>query len=216
MPVPTSTMSWPAATSAALTCSLRWKPAWSDPMAMHVRHVTHAALGPRRPQARCSAGGLERRGDRRGTRPAHDLPAAVGLVAAQVDHGRRRAGQLAAVEHEVGRRARIARGPPSSAPRVRPAGGLALDCRTGQRTARSAASAAGSAGTRSPSVVRVRRRRPAGSGARGLGSSSVTAPGQQRARAPARVRGPSSRQRGQRERRARRTSPPRACPAGGP
>ena len=97
---------------------------------------------------------------------------------AQVDDRRGRAGQLAAVEHEVGL-ARIASGTSSSRRASGPPARFALDWSTGQRTASSAATAGGSAGTRRPSVVGSAAH-ASGNRRAGLGSSSVSRPGQQR------------------------------------
>ena len=84
--------------------------------------------------------------------------------------------------------ARIGVGTSSSARASGPPASLALDCRTGQRTACSAASGRAAARARAGRASPGPARRPAGSGARGLGSSSVTAPGQQRAQRGARAR----------------------------
>ena len=85
-------------------------------------------------------------------RPARTVQAPLVLVAAQVDDGRRRARQLAAVEHEVGAGAdRL--GDVGEPPRVGAAGrvGRAL-----QHRDRARPRASGTSGTRRPSVVRVR------------------------------------------------------------
>ena len=108
------------------------------------------------------------------------------LVRAQVDHRRRRAGQLAAVEHEIG----PARGCPpgrrrAAARRPRRRGWPSSGAR-----GRATAASGGTSGTRRPSVPgsgpQASGKRPAG-----LGSSSVTPPG--RGASSARVRrGPGS------------------------
>ena len=119
------------------------------------------------------------------------------LVGAQVDDRRRRARQLAAVEHEVGGGADPLRARPRArARRARPSRWRSTAApASARRPARPARPA--SAGTRRPSVAGSG---PQASGKRpcGLGSSSVTAPGSSASSARARARAELG-QRGERE-----------------
>ena len=137
---------------------------------------------------------------------AEDRPLAGLLVAAEVDHGRRRAGQLAGVDDEVGARPDRLRAPPQ-APCVGPAGDVGGDCNTTQP------SAAQQRHVGHAQPQRPRRRRAgsarAGSAAPASPRPAAAAPS---ARAYAR-RAPAARRA---RARRRRTSPRSACPAARP
>ena len=118
----------------------------------------------------------------------------VELEAAQVDDGRRRARQLAAVEHEVRALADRSRAPPR-APRVGPAGdvGGALQ----HRPAHAASAPSGSRQARAGRAVRVR---PAGERVAARAGSAAAASPRPAAAAPAaRACAAELRQRGERE-----------------
>ena len=150
-------------------------------------------------------------------RPARsDRVVAVALVRRQVDDGRRRAGQLAAVELQVdlarGCRASTSSSRRASAPprrvRARLEDGPA---HRGQRRERRRSSG----GTRTPSRSGVGPARRAGSAAPGSARAAVTAPGSSRSSA-SRVRGAELGQRGQRQLALEEHHRRRAAPAGGP
>ena len=132
------------------------------------------------------------------------------LVGGQVDDGRGQAGKLAAVQHQIRAAVIQPARPRAGADRASP-DRLALVWRTPCARRPGGASAPSSSGTRTPTLFPRRQGRSARPGS---GTITVTGPG--RSRASARVSaGPAPRGRPARPR-ARRTSPPRACPARGP
>ena len=155
------------------------------------------------------------RGTARQRALAHDVPASLGAVVAQVDHRRGRAGQLAAVEHEVGAVAQVARARPRARARRARRRGWRWTAAAGAARRRAPRAAGQPRHAQAERATGPAAQARAGSARSRLGSSSVTAPGSS-ASSAARSRRSSSGSAPSARSSVEEHDRGRALPAGGP